>query len=159
MLPQTTPAEVLTISPENLEVANCYLQTQSIQRTAEMLNLEVSEVANSLQVPLVRKYIDNVFLDLGFNNRFKMRSAMDALIQQKFQELEEAQIGSSKDITELLALSHKMSMEHMDREIKLLEAQAKHQIRNQTNVQINDSGGSNYQQLLQKILQGNQGNQ
>jgi hypothetical protein len=84
-----------------------------------------------------------------------MRSAMDAIIRKKFQEMEEAQTGSSKDIIEILALSHKMRMEELDRQIKLesmrLEKVAPH---NQVNVQINDSGGSNYDKLLSRLMEG-----
>ena len=77
---------------------------------------------------------------------------MDALINQKFQELEESQTGSTKDISELLALSHKMSMELLDREIQLAKLQQGGP-KNQVNVQINEGGdGTRYGQLLQKLL-------
>ena len=153
MLPTNTPAEVLDISPENLEIANAYLQLQSIEQTAAELNIPTDLVSKTLQNNQVRAYIDNVFLDLGFNNRFRMRSAMDALIQQKFKELEEAGVGSNKDIAELLALSHKMSMDILDRQIKLEEAKSKN-IKSQVNVQVNEFGGSNtkYGSLLEKLL-------
>lgn len=149
----TTPAETLDISPENLEIANTYLQTQNIEQTAHNLSVATDTVSQVLQRREVRAYIDSVFLDLGFNNRFKMRSAMDALIQQKFQELEEAGIGSNKDIADLLALSHKMSMDILDRQIKLEEAKAKN-IRSQVNVQLNEFGGdgSKYGSLLERLM-------
>jgi hypothetical protein len=100
----------------------------------------------------VKSYINQVFFDLGFNNRFRMRRAMDALISQKFQELEESQTGSTKDISELLALSHKMSMELLDREIQL-EKLRQGGPKNQVNVQINEGGdGTRYGQLIQKLL-------
>jgi hypothetical protein len=80
-----------------------------------------------------------------------MRRAMDSLIQQKFQELEESQTGSTKDISELLALSHKMSMEQLDREIQLEKLRQGTGPRTQTNIQINDST-SKYSQLIQQLL-------
>ena len=146
------PAETIQISPELLEVANLYLEHQNTQEVAQIVNLEPNDVAQILRRPDVKQYINQVFFDLGFNNRFRMRRAMDALIQQKFQELEESQTGSTKDISELLALSHKMSMELLDREIQL-EKIRQGGPKNQVNVQINETGdGTRYGQLLQKLL-------
>ena len=153
-LATTHPAEVLQISPEALEVANCYLQTQSAEETANMLSIAPELCAQILARREVKAYIDQVFFDMGFNNRFKLRSAMDAVIAKKFQELDEAGVGSSKDIAELLALSHKMTMEMMDKEINLEKARAG-SLRNQVNVQINEGGGSNYGNLIEKLIKSN----
>ena len=153
-LPTATPAEVLNISPENLDVANEYLQTQDIQQVSQNLSIAPDMVSQILQRREVRAYIDNVFMDVGFNNRFRMRSAMDALIQRKFQELEEAEIGSSKDIADLLALSHKMSIDLLDRQIQL-EKLKEANIKSQVNVQVNEFGsGSKYNTLLEKLMKG-----
>lgn len=155
MLPAQHPAEVLTIDPEGLEIANCYLQTQSLSQVAEDLGISTELVATTLARREVKGYIDGVFRDMGFNNRFKMRKAMDALISKKFQELDEAGVGSSKDIADLLALSHKMSMEQLDREIQLEKVRANN-IKSQVNVQINDNGAnSNYGSLLEKLMKSN----
>lgn len=148
----TTPAEVLQISPEFLEVANCYLQNQDIVRVAELMDLPVPMVTQILQNKQVKSYIDNVFMNLGFNNQFKMRDAMDAIIRKKFQDLEEADVGSSKDIIEILALSHKMSMEYLQKQIDLEKLQQQN-IKSQVNVQINDAGDSTkYGQLIKQLV-------
>lgn len=144
------PAEVLEISPEALEVANCYLQTQSAQEVANTLDLPIELVTKTLAKREVRAYIDQVFFDTGFNNRFKMRQAMDAIIQRKFQELDEAEIGSSKDIVDILALSHKMTMETLDKQLEL-EKLRQQNIKSQVNVQINEAG-SNYGNLIEKLI-------
>ena len=152
MLPAQHPAEVLALDPEGLEVANCYLQTQNLQKTAEELGVSTELVASQLNRREVKVYIDGVFRDMGYNNRFKMRRAMDTLISKKFQELDEAGVGSSKDIADLLALSHKMTMEQLDREIQLEKVRSNN-IKSQVNVQINDGGSaSNYGSLLDKLL-------
>jgi hypothetical protein len=152
--PTQLPSEYIHISPEALEVANCYLQCQDVREVAEQLAVGVDIVTQILAKREVRAYIDHVFMDTGFNNRVKMRSAMDAIIRKKFQEMEEAQTGSNKDIIEILSLSHKMRMEELDRQIKLeqirVEKVAPH---NQVNVQINDSGGSNYDKLLSRLME------
>lgn len=153
MLPTVHPAEVLAISPEALEVANAYLQVQSIPKVAEELSMPVDLITSILERTEVKSYIDQVFLDTGFNNRFTMRAAMDAILQKKFEEMDEAGVGSSKDIIEIMALSHKMTMELMDREIALRKLNGSH-VKNQVNVQINDQGGSNYKNLLDRLMSG-----
>ena len=80
---------------------------------------------------------------------------MDALIKRKFQELEEADSGSNKDITELLTLSHKMTMDYLDREIQLEKLrQGSSGPQRQVNVQINELDSSKYAQLVQKLISG-----
>lgn len=150
------PAETLKISPEALEVANAYLQLQDARKVADELDIDPQLVTNYLDRREVKQYIDLVFRDMGYNNRFLMRKAMDALIRQKFQELEESGVGSSKDIAELLQMSHKMSMDLLDREIQLEKART--QVsgpQKQVNVQINEGlEGSKYAQLVQRLMTG-----
>lgn len=154
LTPTSAPAEVLEISPEALEVANCYLQCQDARAVADNLCLPVESVSGILARREVKAYINQVFFDLGFNNRFKMRQAMDAVLKRKFQEMEEADVGSNKDIAELLALSHKMSMELLDREIQLEKLRAERAgPKSQVNVQINEGGdGTKYGALISRLL-------
>lgn len=154
LTPTAAPAEVLAISPEALEVANCYLQCQDARAVADNLALPIESVSNILSRREVKAYINQVFFDLGFNNRFKMRAAMDAVLKRKFQEMEEADVGSNKDIAELLALSHKMSMELLDREIQLEKLRAERSgPKSQVNVQINEGGdGTKYGALISRLL-------
>jgi len=147
------PAEVIAISPEALEVANSYLQENSAKLVSENLAVPLDRVCEILARPEVRNYIDRVFFDMGYNNRFLMRRAMDAVIKRKFEELEEAGVGSGKDIADLLHLSHKMSMDLLDREIQLQKLKTETQPQKQVNVQINDDG-TKYSQLIQKLISG-----
>jgi DNA-binding CsgD family transcriptional regulator len=149
------PAETVRISPEALEVANAYLQLNDARLVAQELDLDPETVTNLLARREVKTYIDSVFFDSGYNNRFLMRRAMDALIKQKFSELEESQTGSTKDIAELLQMSHKMSMDLLDREIQLEKARTSSGPQKQVNVQINEGlDGSKYSQLVQKLITG-----
>lgn len=117
--------------------------------------MAVELVTNTLSRPEVKAYINQVFFDIGFNNRFRMRSAMDAIIRRKFQEMEESDTGSNKDIADLLALSHKMSMELLDREIQLEKLRQGGGPKNQVNVQINEAGdGTKYGALIAKLMGG-----
>lgn len=151
-LPIHTPAETLKISPEALEVANTYLQCQDIGQTSQTLGIDTDIVTQYLGRREVKAYIDNIFMDFGFNNRFKLRNIMDGLINKKLEEMHEADIGSSQDIAELLALSHKMTMDALNAQIKLETIKQNNVIKNQTNIQLNGSGGENYQNLLNKLL-------
>jgi len=152
---QHLPAEVITIAPEALEVANCYLQLTDPRKVADELDLPIEVVTEILKRREVKSYVDAVFMDVGYNNRFLMRRAMDALIKQKFSELEEAQAGSTKDISELLALSHKMSMDLLDREIQLEKLRVGNTPSKQVNVQINEGlDGSKYSSLINRLITG-----
>lgn len=145
------PAETLQISPEALEVANSYLEHNSAQLVSEQLGVPLSRVCELLARSEVRGYISRVFFDIGYNNKFLMRRALDAVIRRKFEELQEAGIGSNKDIADLLHLSHKMTLDLLDREIELAKLQAGP--RNQVNVQINNEGiDTKYSQLLSKLI-------
>ena len=159
--PTHAPAEGLQIAPEALEVANAYLQTQDTRKVADELDLPISQVTSILSRREVKAYVNQVFFDTGFNNRHKMREAMDAIIQKKFQDMHESDTGSSKDIAELLALSHKMTMEILDREIQLekLRAEGSGGVKSQVNVQINNGldDGSKYGSLISKLLSGDIG--
>ena len=151
--PTSCPAEGLAISPEALEVANCYLQCQNSKEVASELGITDTLVTEILGRREVKAYINQVFFDLGFNNRFKMRRAMDAILAKKFAEMEEADIGSTKDIADLMALSHKMTMEQMDRELQLEKIKAEAGLKSQVNVQINENGdGTKYGALIARLM-------
>lgn len=151
-LPTHSPAEALEISPEGLEIANCYLQTPNIREVSETLGVTPEMVAQILGRREVKAYIDQIFYSTGFNNRFKLRGLMDAIIKKKLQDMDESETGSTKDISELLALSHKMTMEMMDKEIKLETLRNANKINTQTNIQINAPGGSKYTSLIERLM-------
>lgn len=155
MLSTTTPAETLAISPEGLDTANAYLQNPDVNKVSEILGVPAHIVADILDRKEVRAYINSVFFSTGFNNRFQVRDLMDTLIKKKLQDMDEAEIGSSKDITELMALSHKISMETLDKEIQLEKIRAGNNLKSQVNVQINEGiGGSKYSSLIEQLIKG-----
>jgi hypothetical protein len=134
------------------------LVTQDARKVSEELDIPLATVSHTLARREVKAYVNQVFFDTGFNNRHKMRAAMDAVIQRKFQDMHESDTGSSKDIAELLALSHKMSLELLDREIQLekLRAEGVGGVKSQVNVQINNAldDGTKYGSLISKLLSG-----
>jgi hypothetical protein len=131
--------EYIPISPESLEIANTYLQCQDINETAAILKIPAEQVAGFLAKTDVKNYITSVYLDSGYRNRFKLGAVLDKIIDKKLLELEEADVGSSKDILDILAMAHKMRMDEMDKEIQLEKARTANP-KKQTNIQINSSG-------------------
>lgn len=150
-LPSTQPiADGLAIAPESLEIANVYLETGDVNKTAEYLGIGREVVVAVLSKKEVRNFVDTVFLNAGWMSRSKIADALDSIIEKKLKELEEAEIGSSKDIADLLMMAHKMRMEEIEAMRKAGEVPG---IKKQVNVQINDGvGGSNYNSLLQKLV-------
>lgn len=154
-LPVTTPAEAIAIAPEQLEVANAFLQTPNISKVSEELNVPRETVVQILGSREVKAYIDSVYFNTGFNNKFHMRQLMDTIIQKKLKDLDEADTGSTKDITEILALSHKMTIEHLQLELQLEKLRAP-KANVVTNVQINEGHqNTRYGALINQLLNEN----
>ena len=61
--------ELTTISPEGWEVANSYLQFGNIKGVCDHLNVGEREVIDLLNKREVKKYIDTVYLDMGYRNK------------------------------------------------------------------------------------------
>jgi len=145
-----------TISPEMLEVAQSYLTTNSILDTAEHLNIPSQTVTKYLDRREVRTFIDNVFMETGYRCRHKLGSTLDSIIDAKLSEMSDAEVTSSKDISELLALAQKFRKDELDMQIKLMKAKAEIErvVNGPTiNIQDNSIEGSNYGNLLSKLLE------
>lgn len=149
MMP-SLPAETVNISPEGLEVANEYLKNPNIEAVAKILDIPTDTISLILDRKEVKSYINRVFSETGYNNRHKMRDLLDSIIQKKLEEMSEAGTGSNKDILEILAMSHKFTMEHLDKEIALKKLESE-KPGNQFNLQINNDG-SNYTKLIEKLI-------
>jgi len=145
--------QIVAISPEALEVANCYLQTTSVEDTARRMGMQKQAVSQYLQKREVKTYIDQVYMDQGYRNRFTLASTLDKVIEAKLEEMDETEMGSNKDIADLLALAHKFRMDEVKAATEQTKASAA-TVKNQTNVQINDSGfgKGNYGNLMKKLL-------
>ena len=142
--------EVTKISPEGLEIANSYLQFGNIRAVSE------EKVAECLNKRDVKRYVDTVYLDLGYRNKNQIGTVLDEMIASKLEEAQETGIYSSKDLADLLQMAHKMRMDEIKAQTDLEKAQLGN-IKNQTNVQINESipfGQGNYGKLMEKLLSG-----
>ena len=148
--------EITTISPEGLEVAASYLTLGNIKGVCEHLQVAENTVVDILNRREVKKYIDTVYLDMGYRNKNNIASLLDEMIQSKLEEAQESGVYSSKDLADLLQMAHKMRMDEIKAQADLEKAEGSN-IKNQTNVQINDGipfGQGNYGKLMDKLLNG-----
>jgi len=150
--------EVTTISPEGLEIANSYLQFGNIRGVCQHLQVSEDRVVESLNKREVKKYIDTVYLDMGFRNKNNIATALDEIIASKLEEAQETGMYSNKDLADLLQMAHKMRMDEIKAQTDAEKATTS--IRTQNNVQINDGslpfGQGNYGKLMDKLLNGNE---
>ena len=146
--------EITTISPEGLEVANSYLQFGNIRGVVEQLGVQENKVAEILNKREVKKYIDTVYLDIGYRNKNNIASLLDEMIANKLEEAQVSGVYSSKDLADLLQMAHKMRMDEIKAQTELEKAQGT-LVKNQTNVQINEGlpfGQGNYGKLMEKLI-------
>ena len=145
------------MSPEGLEIANTYLELGNIQAVCLRLKIDENTAQEYLGKREIKAYIDQVYFDTGYRNRFKLASTLDDIIERKLDEAEESQIYTNKDIADLLSMAHKMRMDEIKAMAELEKAKASN-IKNQTNVQINSElpfGQGNYGKLMEKLLKEN----
>ncbi len=140
--------ELVKIAPENLEVANAYLSTGSALVAADQLGVTPDTVYAVLEKNEIKQYMNSVYLDQGYRNRFRLAELLDEVIDKKLEEARETDIYSSKDLVDILQLAHKISEDHR-KEPKNSSTQIRQQ-----NVQINNTpfGEGNYGKLMEKLL-------
>ena len=71
---------VTKMSPEGLEIANSYLEHGSIPAAANALAVTEDTVSEALNKREIKQYIDTVYLDTGYRNRFKLSETLDLLM-------------------------------------------------------------------------------
>ena len=142
------------MSPEGLEIANSYLEHGSIPAVASKLRVSQSEVTEILNKREIKQYLDTVFLDTGYRNRFKLSETLDMLIEKKLEESEETQIYTNKDMADLIQMAHKMRMEEIKAQTEMEKAKAQ-TVKTQVNIQDNSGmpfGQGNYGELIKKLM-------
>ena len=144
---------VTKMSPEGLEIANSYLEHGSIPAAANALAVTEDTVSEALNKREIKQYIDTVYLDTGYRNRFKIGNLLDKVIKQKLEEAEESEVFTNKDVVDLLQLAHKIRMDELKAQADMEKAKAS-SIKTQNNVQINADGfgTGNYGELMKKLL-------
>lgn len=141
-----TGTTITKITPEGFDIANAFLMYGSVEDTAEQLQVPRHEVVKVLQTAEVKRYLDGVYLDKGYRNREKLGALVDEIIESKLEEARESGVYTSKDLLELIQMSHKMRMDEIkaNKEASGLPGVA---------VQVNNSfGESNYGKLMDKLI-------
>jgi len=138
------------ISPEGARIANTYLASAcSLKDASHNLNLPTHEIAATLQDPLVKTYVNSILRENGYRHMVKIAEKLDDLVDLKWAELEEAEMGSNKDIAELLNLAHKMRLDMS----KLLQTDmASNGPTSLKQTQVNVYGPGNYGKLMEKLI-------
>lgn len=140
------------ISPEGAEIANYYLANGcSVTNTSNQLSIPTHHIYAVLDEPLVKKYVMNVLKENGLRHMARIADKMDEIVEKKLEELEEAEIGSNKDIADLLFQAHKMRKDMAD---ILSKEVGKPAPTNQQNIQINEYGNTSYGKLIQQLVTG-----
>ena len=141
------------MSPEGLEVAITYFELGSVEEVCTKLALDENTVSEYLNKREVKQYIDQVYLDTGYRNRFKIASALDNIIEEKLAEVEETGMYTNKDVADLLQMAHKMRMDEIKAMAELEKAKTA-PIKQQANIQINEMpfGQGNYGKLMEKLI-------
>ena len=147
--PYSEDAQPEQLSPEGAKVSNTYLANGcSITETSRALGIPTHEISAVLQSPMVKTYVNSVLREAGAAHIGKIIAKLDILIDRKWEELDEAEIGSNKDIAELLEMSHKMQLAAM----KLLQADQEKGSSVVKNTQVNNFGEGNYGKLMEKLI-------
>jgi hypothetical protein len=142
------------ISPEGIEIANSYLEVGDVDSVSRDLAIPKDEVVDYLNKREVKKYIDSVYLDAGYRNKFKLASVLDAMIEKKLEEAEESDMYTSKDLADLVLMAHKMRMDEVKAQTEM-EKVSSASIKTQNNVLIQGEGAfgqGNYGALIEKLI-------
>ena len=140
------PDESWTMNPECQTVAETYLMTTDVNFTAKELGIPREKVVYYLGRPEVKRFLDTIYLEQGYLNRHRLNDILTEVIDLKLEEMRESELGSKKDIADLIELALKMRAQ---------EAKSTAESpRTQVNIQNNNAAGfgENYNTLLEKII-------
>lgn len=136
------------INPEALEFVQNYLSCLNIDEAAEMTGISHQDAVEFLKNKEVKRFVDTVFLEQGYLNRFKLVGILDKIVESKLQEAEETGVYSGKDLIDILTLIHKIGMDHAK-----IAQDPNNTPSKQTNVQVNNYG-DNLGSLIDRIVKG-----
>ena len=142
---EQNPTAEYKLSPEALKITETYLSCLDVKETAKTLEITMEEVSHFLNKKEVKRFLDTIWMEQGYRNRYKLGNLLDTIVESKLEEAEETGLYSNKDLLDVITTIHKMRIE----ELKLM----KEKIGNQTNVQINDaSASSNLGKLIESLF-------
>ena len=142
----TDPDQIFKLNPEVLDFVQNYLSCLNIDEAASMQGISREEAVACLNNKEVKRFMNTIFMEQGYMNRFKLVGLLETVIQSKLEEAEETGVYTGKDLVDILTLMHKIQMDHHKAEsAKVAETQ--------NNVQVNNYG-DNLSGLIEKIVKG-----
>ena len=96
----------------------------NIRAVVEQLGVQENKVVELLNKREVKKYIDTVYLDMGYRNKNNIAPLLDEMIESKLDEAKESGVYSNKDLADLLQMAHKMRMDEIKAQAELQKAEA-----------------------------------
>lgn len=109
--------EAPSLDPIVLSVANEYLSGESIPDIAANYNVTPDVVSQVLDKKDVKSYIDNIYLNQGFMNRFKRAELINKVIFQKLEEaMETGGAFSKKDLYDWVNMVNTMERDAKPKE-------------------------------------------
>lgn len=130
----------IALRPEELDIANAYLEYGTAKTTAEQLQIPEYQVVQILERKDVKDYITGIYLDRGYRNKHRIGEVLDKMIDAKLEEAVETGMYSSRDLLDLLKFAHQIRMD---------------EIKNDSSgpvVNIANFGQGNYGQLMERLL-------
>ena len=120
-----------------------------VSEVCTKLKLDENTVSDYLNKREIKQYIDQVYLDTGYRNCFKLASTFDNIIEEKLAEVEESECTLIKTLLTSLQMAHKMRMDEIKAMAELEKAKTA-PIKQQANIQINEMpfGQGNYGKLM-----------
>jgi hypothetical protein len=130
------------LDPEVLEFTDTYLASLDLQTACRTLQIPEEQGAAFLRKKEVKRFIDTVFEEQGYTNRFKIKDVLERAVESKLEEAEETGIYTKYDLLDVLKMLNEMRKDSIKESSNVPGKQ--------TNVQVN-SYGQNLGDLLSKI--------
>jgi hypothetical protein len=146
------PDEEWKLNPEMQTVAESYLMTTDVRLTAQDLGIPREKVVYYLNRPEVKRFLDTIYFEQGYLNRNRLQDILAEVMELKLEEMRESEIGSKKDIADLLALAHKIRADEAKISGMGQEGGKSPSTQNNTQVNIGAGFGDNYNNLLEQIM-------
>ena len=101
------------ISPEGLRLQTLTWNQEIFRCLRKIINGDEAKVSEFL-AKREAKHTDQVYLDTGYRNRFKLAEVLDTLIDAKLEEAEESEIYTNKDLADLVQMAHKIRVDELE---------------------------------------------
>lgn len=96
--------EAPELDPIVLSVANKYIECASLQDIADEYDVPTDVITKTLERKEVQNYINAVFMNQGFINRFRRMKIINDVISQKLQDALETGVYSKEDLLKWMKL-------------------------------------------------------